>query len=159
MNSRSQRQRLQHLRPTRPPLQKNWRAPRCRRRIFGTRRGASLHCVHEKKIPDSKSCDLGSAGTPVRLGPSLKLPGNLPATISRKRTRVKKSDLGKLPRCTGWQPVLPDPKMEKRKCRPRKPSGPASSRCVQQILNCALLVVSLSLGFFRFQGLNGMSYG
>jgi hypothetical protein len=36
---------------------------------------------------------------------------------------------------------------------------PAFSRCVQQILNCALLVVSLSLGFFRFQGLNGMSNG
>ena len=34
---------------------------------------------------------------------------------------------------------------------------PAFSRCVQQILNCALLVVSLSLGFFRFQGLNGIS--
>ena len=34
---------------------------------------------------------------------------------------------------------------------------PAFSRCVQQRLNCALLVVSLSLGFFRFQGLNGIS--
>jgi hypothetical protein len=36
---------------------------------------------------------------------------------------------------------------------------PAFSRCVQQILNCALLVVSLSLDFFRCRGLNGMSYG
>jgi hypothetical protein len=77
----------------------------------------------------------------------------------REANHIRKIVSARRPKPTGWQPVLPNPKTHQKKM----PDGISAIRHFvdtsnyQQRLNCALSVVSLSLDFFRYRGLNGMS--
>ena len=97
-----------------------------------------------------RDCNPGSAGyQPASFG-------SLPKQ-SLNQTRLCERIAGRLPATAGWQPALPNPETEKE--MPDRAS--LAIRHLVDVSNqtkteLCVTVVSLSLDFFRYRGLNGM---